>query len=373
MFMNTEQIARLLINSGIRVFGVDGQYIYIEDPACILRSFETFIEYAWIVIVCITGLMLFGWAASMIRGAKNDIFTNLRNLTLIFGVLGASVPIVNMIWGDDLFARGCRRISVPLAQVNKILDARNDKLKSHGDYDLYEQLNIDDTGPIYTDTRMPNEIPYADAPLQSAGEVVMLSDAGTAPDVATTITPTTHTNASNLTSMGRTASETSSNVATTTAYTSGMRPNHATASGKDVIFTDSTGARHKRTGGSRAWRNINPGNIRFSDFARRMGAIGNAGGFAVFPDESTGMTAIKELLKSNSYNKLTVAGAISRYAPPHENDTAAYHRQIEKLTGLSINTRMADLSDEQLSRVAGAIRQIEGWTPGRIIKLEPQA
>ena len=77
------------------------------------------------------------------------------------------------------------------------------------------------------------------------------------------------------------------------------------------------------------------------------------------------MRAIAALLRSNSYNKLTVAGAISRYAPPFENDTAAYHRKIEKLTGLSVNKRMADLSDAQLQQVANAIRTIEGWTPGR--------
>ena len=102
---------------------------------------------------------------------------------------------------------------------------------------------------------------------------------------------------------------------------------------------------------------------------RRAGAIGQAGGFAVFPDESTGMRAISSLLQSDSYINLTIAGAISRYAPPVENDTAAYHRSIQKLTGLSINRRISDLSEAELSRVANAIRQIEGWSVGRIVSM----
>ena len=76
------------------------------------------------------------------------------------------------------------------------------------------------------------------------------------------------------------------------------------------------------------------------------------------------MYAIEALLRTDSYNKLTVAGAISRYAPPSENNTSAYHRQIEKLTGLSINKRMADLTAAELTRVASAIRHIEGWREG---------
>ena len=138
---------------------------------------------------------------------------------------------------------------------------------------------------------------------------------------------------------------------------------------RDVVYTNRDGTRYRKTGGSRAWRNNNPGNIRYSAFTRRAGAIGQAGGFAVFPDESTGMRAISSLLQSDSYINLTIAGAISRYAPPVENDTAAYHRSIQKLTGLSINRRISDLSEAELSRVANAIRQIEGWSVGRIVSM----
>ena len=93
------------------------------------------------------------------------------------------------------------------------------------------------------------------------------------------------------------------------------------------------------------------------------------GGFAVFPDEKTGTYAIEALLRTDSYNKLTIRDAITRYAPPFENDTAAYHRKLEKLTGLSIDRPMSGLNASELTKVARAIRTIEGWTPGQIQRI----
>ena len=126
--MNTELIRQLLENSGINVLGMDSAAIDIEDPSCILRGFETFIEYAWIIITAVTGVLLFGWAISMIRGAKNDIFTNLRNLFIMFATLSLVIPIVNIIWGDDIYAHACKTIAVPIEDVNTLLDARDKKL-----------------------------------------------------------------------------------------------------------------------------------------------------------------------------------------------------------------------------------------------------
>ena len=350
--MNTDTILRLLQNSGFHVLGIDDTYLYLEDPSCILRSFETFFEYAWIAIVCITGLFLFGWAISLIRGAKTDYFTNLRNLIIMLGTVSAVVPIVNTIWGDDLFARGCRTIQVSFDELNKLLDARKLELGDGDEYNLYEEYDIYDSG-----------VPYSDAPLAGAGEPADV-DVIVSPDDNTIRQPENANPAPHPTPI-------SSGVNTPQQpgrpSVPSRRPARARAASNDVIYTNADGTTYRHTGGSRAWRNTNPGNIRYSEFSRRMGAIGEAGGFAVFPDEETGMRAITTLLRSDSYNRLTVAGAISRYAPPTENNTAAYHRQIEKLTGLSINRRMSDLTDAELARVAGAIRQIEGWKVGRVI------
>ena len=81
--MEIETIFRLLSNSGFKNLGADGVNIYMEDPACIVRSFETFLEYVWIAITVITGFLLVGWAISLIRGAKyQNIFINLKTMRL---------------------------------------------------------------------------------------------------------------------------------------------------------------------------------------------------------------------------------------------------------------------------------------------------
>lgn len=138
----------------------------------------------------------------------------------------------------------------------------------------------------------------------------------------------------------------------------------------DVIYVCDNGAKIKRKGGTRAWRNNNPGCIRYSKFSREIGAIGSAGGFAVFPDEKTGMDAICKLLKSDKYKNLTISSAIFKYAPPHENNTHAYKKRMQHLTGLSIQLKICDLTDEQLQHVAKAIRVIEGWKPGHEVQMD---
>ena len=52
------------------------------------------------------------------------------------------------------------------------------------------------------------------------------------------------------------------------------------------------------------------------------------------------------------------------YAPPFENNTAAYNRYLARLTGLPTTSKLADLTDEQIMRLARAIRQVEGWREG---------
>lgn len=144
-----------------------------------------------------------------------------------------------------------------------------------------------------------------------------------------------------------------------------IKPINANAQNYDVVYTLSDGNKLKRSGGTRAWRNNNPGCIRYSDFARKQGAIGKAGGFAVFPDEDTGKKAIASLLKSDKYNKLTIAQAIFKYAPPHENDTENYKNMLRRMTGIPINTRISDLTDSQMVKVVFAIKIIEGWKKGK--------
>ncbi len=131
-----------------------------------------------------------------------------------------------------------------------------------------------------------------------------------------------------------------------------------------VCYIFSNGEKVERCGGSIAWRNNNPGCIRYSDKIAAMGAIGVANKFAIFPDEETGMRAIKRLLLSDNYCNLSIVSAIGRYAPPHENNTERYIKSLCRLVGVQKHTKLCDLNDEQIDCVVNAIRRLEGWIIG---------
>lgn len=140
----------------------------------------------------------------------------------------------------------------------------------------------------------------------------------------------------------------------------------ATANGRDTEITRADGSVEQRTGGTLAWRNNNPGNIRAGQFATNHGAIGTGpGGFAVFPDEATGARAVGSLLQTNAYRDLSINDAVMRYAPPVENNTAAYQRAIQNATGLDGTRTISSLNAQELSSVVDAIRQQEGWRAGQ--------
>jgi hypothetical protein len=117
-------------------------------------------------------------------------------------------------------------------------------------------------------------------------------------------------------------------------------------------------------GGSRHWRNNKPGNIEAGKFANAHGAIGSDGVFAIFPDAATGMAALESLLQTPGYQQLTIEGAMERYAPPAENNTAAYVLFITQRLGLAASTQMSDLTPDQLDSFAAAINSYEGGAAG---------
>jgi len=121
-----------------------------------------------------------------------------------------------------------------------------------------------------------------------------------------------------------------------------------------------------RAGGSRAWLNNNPGNLEYRQQAQAHGAIGSDGRFAIFPDDATGLDALLALLRTGTFQARTISGAMLRYAPPSENDTADYIEFIRRQTGLDPGLRMSDLTDIQLVAMTRAIRTREGWIPGDI-------
>lgn len=115
------------------------------------------------------------------------------------------------------------------------------------------------------------------------------------------------------------------------------------------------------TGGSLAWRNRNPGNIRDSAYARSMGATGASGGFATFPSYEAGRRAQERLLfESKGYRDLTLTGAINRWSPPSDgNDVGDYLRKL----GGDPGKRMSEYSPEERADLLDKMQRHEGWWP----------
>jgi len=135
--------------------------------------------------------------------------------------------------------------------------------------------------------------------------------------------------------------------------------------GTTRIYVGNDGIVYEFTGGSRAWRNNNPGNLEYGVFTRNNGAIGTDGRFAIFPDTATGFNAMANLLSTSSYQKLTIADAINRYAPPSENNVENYLKSIERQTGFSRSTPMSNLSKDNLLQLAKAMAKHEGNISGK--------
>lgn len=118
--------------------------------------------------------------------------------------------------------------------------------------------------------------------------------------------------------------------------------------------------------GSRNWRNNNPGNLEYGPFARGSGAIGTDGRFAVFSDYNTGRTAKEGLLFANPrYSDLSIADAISRYAPPVENNTTGYVNSITRALGVPADTPLSSLNTDQRNVMMDAMERVEGFRTGQ--------
>jgi hypothetical protein len=145
----------------------------------------------------------------------------------------------------------------------------------------------------------------------------------------------------------------------------------AQRSGNSTVIICSDGYNEWRTGGSLAWRNNNPGNLVYTPWSKRNGAVGEyerkgTMGLAIFPDEKKGGAALGALLNTKGYQSLTMAGAVNKYAPPGENNTLNYQNMIEKFTGISASTPVSQLTSSQMSGLVSAIGRIEGWSPGSV-------
>lgn len=136
-----------------------------------------------------------------------------------------------------------------------------------------------------------------------------------------------------------------------------------------VKISKADGTEETRSGGTKSWRNNNPGNIRAGKWATSQGAIGESGGMAVFPDEETGNKAREALLfggGDKKYINASIASAMEMYAPRSENDTDKYIAEIVKATGVPANTPLSSLTPDQKSKMLDIMKRHEGWKVGKV-------
>lgn len=95
-----------------------------------------------------------------------------------------------------------------------------------------------------------------------------------------------------------------------------------------------------KPGNNRAWRNHNPGNIWDGLIpGKKLKRIWphlpiDAQGFVIYPTPEAGREALERQLTIKITRGESVTKLISDWAPPHENNTAAYITFVVKKTGL---------------------------------------
>ncbi|QDZ10421.1 hypothetical protein [Devosia ginsengisoli] len=122
--------------------------------------------------------------------------------------------------------------------------------------------------------------------------------------------------------------------------------------------------------GPRNWRNNNPGNMEYGDFAKSHGAIGTDGRFAIFPTYQAGREAKRSLLfEGQNYKGLSLTQAITRYSPPSDNNpTDRYIATVAGALGISPTTPMGHLTADQQNQLLDAMESFEGYKAGRIMR-----
>lgn len=109
-----------------------------------------------------------------------------------------------------------------------------------------------------------------------------------------------------------------------------------------VVAADVVGA-VKNALTPRGIRNNNPGNIEWIEAPakRWRGMVRADGRYGVFDTAANGVRAIGGELRASIRKGQTLAQAIAEWAPPTENNTAAYQAAVVRATGIAPGTKLA--------------------------------
>jgi hypothetical protein len=134
------------------------------------------------------------------------------------------------------------------------------------------------------------------------------------------------------------------------------------------------GFQYKRDGGTIAWRNNNPGNVKYGEFAIQNGAVGKGGeGMAVFPTLGHGRRAQKNLLFTpiRGYDEKSLLSAMKLYAPDSDgNDPVAYAHYVAKSAKVSYLKVLKTFTEEERERMLDAMGRMEGFRPGVVGRIK---
>lgn len=113
----------------------------------------------------------------------------------------------------------------------------------------------------------------------------------------------------------------------------------------------------------RGIRNNNPGNIRLGTNWKGLAAQQTDGAFAQFTSPEYGIRAMTKILRTymGAYGLRTVAGIISRWAPPNENDTTSYIETVARAVGKPASAPLTDA--DLVPLIAAIIRHENGVQP----------
>ena len=143
---------------------------------------------------------------------------------------------------------------------------------------------------------------------------------------------------------------------------------------------------------SRGIRNNNPLNIRRSkDQWQGMKKTQSDSSFCQFETFEDGWRAAFVLLTRTYYHKYrlyTIRGIVSKWAPPGENNTEAYIRNVSRLTGISADEPLGIPSEhparwmlvgaamaiqENGTEVMDWLAMLRGWEKRKTLTLPPSA
>ncbi len=135
-----------------------------------------------------------------------------------------------------------------------------------------------------------------------------------------------------------------------------------------VIYTDADGRHYRFYGGTWAWRNHNPGNVRPGYYANLHNPIGATHHLAVFSDDQSGHAALLDLLREK-YGNYSIHRMIYKFAPPSENPTKKYEKYLHETIGIWDNTPIKDFTAAQFVKLWEAIQHFEEYTAGKIVEV----